>query len=136
MITLKKKYISIMGCLAVLILFTVLHYFNLKEYYEEILNNSGLVYEDFDHALKKENERASENDYQYRSITDQEQNEAEYHALVEEQENTTEEAQVSAPENPRLHALSALLLDASNDRVLYEENGFHEMPMASTTKIM
>ncbi|NLK74750.1 MAG: D-alanyl-D-alanine carboxypeptidase [Clostridiales bacterium] len=36
----------------------------------------------------------------------------------------------------RLRALSALLLDASNNRVLYEENGYNRMPNASTTKIM
>lgn len=35
-----------------------------------------------------------------------------------------------------LYARSALLLDASNNRVLYEENGNKVMPMASTTKIM
>jgi D-alanyl-D-alanine carboxypeptidase (penicillin-binding protein 5/6) len=32
--------------------------------------------------------------------------------------------------------VSSLLLDAANNRVLYEENGFNRMPMASTTKIM
>lgn len=36
----------------------------------------------------------------------------------------------------RLYARSALLLDASNNRVLYEKNGYDVMPMASTTKIM
>lgn len=35
-----------------------------------------------------------------------------------------------------LYATSALLLDASNNRVLYEKNGYQVMPMASTTKIM
>ncbi len=35
-----------------------------------------------------------------------------------------------------LYARSALLMDASNGRVLYEENGYKIMPMASTTKIM
>ncbi len=35
-----------------------------------------------------------------------------------------------------LYARSALLMDASNGRVLYEENGYKVMPMASTTKIM
>lgn len=36
----------------------------------------------------------------------------------------------------RLYARSAILLDASNNRVLYEKNGYDVMPMASTTKIM
>lgn len=35
-----------------------------------------------------------------------------------------------------LFARAALLMDASNGRVLYEENGYAVMPMASTTKIM
>lgn len=39
-------------------------------------------------------------------------------------------------EELRLYARSALLLDASNNRVLYEKNGYAVMPMASTTKIM
>lgn len=41
----------------------------------------------------------------------------------------------SIPELP-LYARSALLLDANNNRVLYEENGYQIMAMASTTKIM
>ena len=35
-----------------------------------------------------------------------------------------------------LYAQSALLLDAENGRVLFEKNGYTQMPMASTTKIM
>ena len=35
-----------------------------------------------------------------------------------------------------LYARSALLMDAATGRVLYEENGYAVMPMASTTKIM
>lgn len=36
----------------------------------------------------------------------------------------------------KLHALSAALIDASNGRVLYEKDGYKEVAMASTTKIM
>lgn len=36
----------------------------------------------------------------------------------------------------KLHARSAILIDADTGRVLYEENGYAVMPMASTTKIM
>ncbi len=36
----------------------------------------------------------------------------------------------------KLHARSALLMDAATGRVLYEENGYAVMPVASTTKIM
>lgn len=35
-----------------------------------------------------------------------------------------------------LNALSACVIDASNNRVLYEKNGYEIRPMASTTKIM
>lgn len=43
-----------------------------------------------------------------------------------------------APEQEelRLYAKAALLMDASNNRVLYEKNGYEVLPMASTTKIM
>lgn len=36
----------------------------------------------------------------------------------------------------QLYAKSAVLLDGESGRVLYEKNGYHPMPMASTTKIM
>lgn len=39
-------------------------------------------------------------------------------------------------QNLDLYARSALLMDATNGRVLYEKNGYEIMPMASTTKIM
>jgi serine-type D-Ala-D-Ala carboxypeptidase (penicillin-binding protein 5/6) len=42
----------------------------------------------------------------------------------------------SSGEKIKLFSTSASLLDASNNRVLYEKNGYKEMPMASTTKIM
>ncbi len=35
-----------------------------------------------------------------------------------------------------LNAKAALLMDADSKRVLYEKNGYQQMPMASTTKIM
>ena len=45
---------------------------------------------------------------------------------------------VSAKEETdlKLHARSAILMDAATGRVLYEENGYAVMPVASTTKIM
>ncbi len=45
-------------------------------------------------------------------------------------------AETVQAEELSLYARSALLMDASNGRVLYEENGYAVMPMASTTKIM
>ena len=44
--------------------------------------------------------------------------------------------QAAEPEKNSLHALSALLYDAKAGRVLYEKNGYEQMAMASTTKIM
>lgn len=50
---------------------------------------------------------------------------------------TTEERELQEErKEPRLYAKAALLMDASNNRVLYEKNGYEVMPMASTTKIM
>ena len=43
---------------------------------------------------------------------------------------------VCAKEIGVLYAGYALLMDADNRRVLYEKNGYEEVPMASTTKIM
>lgn len=54
-----------------------------------------------------------------------------------QQQSTKQAAQQEAEqEELRLYAKAALLLDASNNRVLYEKNGYEVMPMASTTKIM
>ncbi|MDD5852713.1 MAG: D-alanyl-D-alanine carboxypeptidase [Lachnospiraceae bacterium] len=36
----------------------------------------------------------------------------------------------------QLYAMSAVLIDATNDRILYQKDAFKVMPMASTTKIM
>ncbi|MFT3985513.1 MAG: D-alanyl-D-alanine carboxypeptidase family protein [Lachnospiraceae bacterium] len=46
-----------------------------------------------------------------------------------------EEMETTIKEN-ELYARSAVLMDASSGRVLYEKNGEEQMPMASTTKIM
>lgn len=53
-----------------------------------------------------------------------------------QEEQTGEEAQAPQQEELRLYAKAALLMDASNNRVLYEKNGYEVLPMASTTKIM
>ncbi|WP_092562859.1 D-alanyl-D-alanine carboxypeptidase family protein [Anaeromicropila populeti] len=45
-------------------------------------------------------------------------------------------APIKADEIDTLYARSACLVDGSNGRVLYEKDGYKEMPMASTTKIM
>lgn len=50
-------------------------------------------------------------------------------------ESLQEEIETTINEN-ELYARSAVLMDASSGRVLYEKNGQEMMPMASTTKIM
>jgi D-alanyl-D-alanine carboxypeptidase (penicillin-binding protein 5/6) len=124
----KNKYVKILPCLALLILFTVVQYNNFKIYYDEILNSSGLIYEDFEQELKNENEKALKNEEEYQKIV---------HSTEDTEEDAKQKEDNSLKvEPPHLHALSALLLDASNNRVLYENNGYKEMAMASTTKIM
>lgn len=65
--------------------------------------------------------------------------------IAQRNENKGEELQKeevknqSIPENNKnlkLYALSAALMDGESGRVLFEKDGFKEMPMASTTKIM
>lgn len=119
----NNKKLSILACLTVLIIFSCVNFFKLKTYYDEILNSSGLHYENFNEELKNENDRAKKSEEEYQALVEQEENEA---VTSEEKLNT----------DLKLHAQSALLLDAANNRVLYEENGYKEMPMASTTKIM
>ncbi len=51
-------------------------------------------------------------------------------------DNEAEALESKPIKKPKLHSLSALLLDSENNRVLYEENGYDKVAMASTTKIM
>ncbi len=127
----KNRYIKALPCLALLVVFVTVQYHNLKDYYDEILNTSGLVYVDFDKELKEENDRAVKNEEEYQKIIAPEK---EYREDVQKED--IGESMLPPPDDLNLHALSSLLLDASNNRILYEENGFKKMPMASTTKIM
>ncbi|MDF2943724.1 MAG: hypothetical protein K0S01_2582 [Herbinix sp.] len=129
MIQLKNRYAKLLPCLALLILFATIQYNNLKIYYDEILNSSGLIFEDFGQEVKKENEQALESEEDYQKIV----NPTEY---TEENTERNEENPSSLLKDLRLHARSSLLLDASNNRVLFENNGYDKMAMASTTKIM
>ena len=69
-----------------------------------------------------------------------EQAESEPEQTEEEMEQTESESgqTESKAEQPevKLYALSAVLLDATNNRILYEKNADQILPMASTTKIM
>lgn len=120
----KKKLRGIVPCLGLLVFFSFFNYQEVKTYYDDLAEYNGLQLEDFESQLKEENQRASENQREYNELTGQ---------------STEEESEPNlnpVKQDLKLHARSALLLDAENDRVLYEENGFERMPMASTTKIM
>lgn len=55
---------------------------------------------------------------------------------LEQEEKINPVTEEKDQENIKLYANSAVLLDASNNRILYEKDGHKKLPMASTTKIM
>lgn len=122
----NRKYLKALPCLILLILFTTFSIYRIKSYYDVLLNTTGLVEESLEEEVKKENEKAREVEEEYQRILNEDN-------LTGDQ---SEETPVELKDKLSLHALSALLLDASNNRVLYEENGYKKMSMASTTKIM
>ncbi|HKL99747.1 MAG TPA: D-alanyl-D-alanine carboxypeptidase family protein, partial [Mobilitalea sp.] len=91
-------------------------------YYSEIENENG-VQEDFEKNLREENLQGKEG---RRYVPD----------YMSETEITDMNQTASNEHDIKLHAASCLLMDAENNRVLYEENGQEELSMASTTKIM
>jgi len=105
---------SFLICIGLLILFVTVNFLSLRNYYDEMFNPYYFVNNDFEEKLKKENS----------SIDKSYENE---NSTVPENED---------PKRIKLNSLAALLMDAENNRVLYEVNGYQEMPMASTTKIM
>lgn len=121
---LKKKLRTVIPCIVMLALFTGYNYNSLETYYDEILNSSGLVAEDFDARLRKENNRFAESEQEYKRI------------LTPEEEGEAKGNKDIVPKDIKLRAIAALLLDAENNRVLYEEHGYDRLSMASTTKIM
>lgn len=106
----KKKILGIIFSLLVL-------YFTSISYYEGIVDK-----------LKADNAYLSKE-----SQTSETEADLEAKQLEQNIENAPDSAQ---NDTIRLNAQSAALLDADNGRVLYEKNGYKEMPMASTTKIM
>lgn len=129
MILLKKERIQLLICAAVLVIFAIIHYHYLKTCYEEVIDSTGLIFENFDEKLKEENERVLQTEEEYQKMIGLE-------TESESAEDILDEQRQIRIKTLDLRAISALLLDASNNRVLYEENGYQEMPMASTTKIM
>jgi serine-type D-Ala-D-Ala carboxypeptidase (penicillin-binding protein 5/6) len=138
MVKLKRKYLIALPWIGLLILFSLVQTKHLREYYDEILNSTGLVFEDFDKKLREENDRAIQDGEDYQRLLkaegiDTEENPEQEGGEGKEQINTKAKTE---PVKLKLHARSALLMDASNNRILYEENGYKRMSMASTTKIM
>lgn len=122
----KKKYLYALPCLILLLLFTAFSIYDMKSYYDKLLNDTGLVSENVKKEMIKENIKAKMDEEQYQKILDDENG-------VTEQ---SVEPPLSLSDKLSLHSKAALLLDASNNRVLFETNGYTKMPMASTTKIM
>lgn len=125
MIKLKKKYVQIIISIALLVLFAVVNYSNLLLNYYELFESSGLVKQDIMDQVNKENEQAVRNEEEYKKLIN-----------PENKEEEADEGNKDSNDNLTLHAQGSLLMDASNNRVLYEENGDTKMAMASTTKIM
>lgn len=59
-----------------------------------------------------------------------------YHLLWQGEQTETVDASAATSSLSNLYAKYALLMDASNRRVLFEKSGYEQVPMASTTKIM
>ncbi len=108
----KNKIIGIISMLIVL-------YFSSLSYYERIFAK-----------LETENK-------QVKNLTISNDEEKENNIEAEEtDEKTVSDLTTTEKENFKLYALSAVLMDADNQRVLFEKKGNVEMAMASTTKIM
>ena len=127
----NKKNIKMLPWLFLLLLSTMVHFYCLKESYDAILNSSGMIVDDLKEKLDLENKQAQENQQKYEEL------------LKEEGLDWIREKPEKPPEKPKtgskdlkLHALASLLMDGTNNRVLYEENGYERRAMASTTKIM
>ena len=137
MIFLKSNYIKTLPFIVIIMLFTIFGVYQLKVYYDEILNSTGLIYEDFSNELKKENTRALQSEEEYQKIISSLENVLQEESQDEGKYNTDNDSKDDKmAEKLSLNATAALLLDAENNRVLYEKNGSKKMPMASTTKIM
>lgn len=121
----KNKRFKILACLVIVAVFSFIQYSNVKGNYDELLSSSGLVND----SLQKQKSEAD----QQNAGKDSEQNSISGQELSGEEK---EDDALTAVKKLSLHARGALLMDASNNRVLYEANGDKELPMASTTKIM
>ena len=93
-------------CFILLLISSLINYNSLYNYYKDNFNQEIIKEENIEEKFKKENIKIQEEQF------------------------------YSPSPKIELNSLSALLMDGENNRVLYEVNGYQEMPMASTTKIM
>lgn len=123
-----KNKLKVLPLIALLALTSLIEFKALKRYTDDVLLRSGFqVEKSLQEKVKEENLKALEGEEEYQKIIDLENDDNDSSKMLSQAEEV---------KDLRLRALSALLLDASNNRVLYEENGYNRMPNASTTKIM
>lgn len=109
----KKINLRLLPWISILIIFTTVNVNILDGKYEEILASTG---KDISNITIKEvpnNSPLLDNTYDYSTDND-----------------------IKKPQDPKVHGLASLLMDGSVNRVLYEEDGYKRLAMASTTKIM
>ncbi|SHO45805.1 D-alanyl-D-alanine carboxypeptidase family protein [Anaerocolumna xylanovorans] len=121
----KNRIISIILIIIVLAVFSTVQY------------NAVLKQLTYDRLVTKELLKEKNPDIKKRNVKEEKQ-EKEPSGNVETKETKTK-SDTDAEDGIKkssLTAKAAALVDASNGRVLYEKNGYEELPMASTTKIM
>ncbi len=133
MIYVNKKLLNYLPCVIILLLFGMFQVSRINADYNKLLSSSGLITEDYRKKIDLENNRARQNEKEYQEILIKEGEEDQIKSNPSSEQNNKKS---SGYQKLKLHSRGAVLLDASNNRVLYEENGYKELPMASTTKIM
>lgn len=119
----KNRLRGILPCLVLLAFISYYNYLEVKTKYNELNDNTIHFQENLEIEKNDEKERTLEGENDLGNITGQ---------SIEDTSPRTNPVK----KDLKLHSRAALLLDAETNRVLYEENGFERMAMASTTKIM
>jgi D-alanyl-D-alanine carboxypeptidase (penicillin-binding protein 5/6) len=117
------KITGIIALLAAIALLSKFNYIDPEAYEEGKSDSPDTGAYSLEDEVKKENQSANSN---------QKEDSNENDNLHIPESNTKEQSN----EEIKLNAISAVLMDAANGRLLYKKNAFKELPMASTTKIM
>ena len=144
-----KKIISITATVLILAFFAYAQYMELQKYYNEILPTRNIESEinQTDQSIKYsessskdqkdgDNQENNQENNDESNLQNNQENNQGNNDVHNNGNNQTDSTQNQNQEKLSLYALSALLMDAKNGRVLYEKNGYNQMAMASTTKIM